>query len=131
MRHTEHAGPDGTHYVQMWVRPAAPGGEPAYDTVEVGPGLAALSPLRQPAATLHAGWRCRPAGRPPCHRRRTGTSSSGPARSVAEQPLDTGAVWLGPGDAARLTGGGPGCELRSPAGAEVIAWEMRAGLSVG
>ena len=80
VRHAEHAGPEGAHYVQMWVRPAAPGGEPAYDTVAVGPGLAALSPLRQPAATLHAG-RCRPAGRPPCRRRRTCTSSSGLARS--------------------------------------------------
>ena len=37
---------------------------------------------------------------------------------------------LAAGDAARLTGTGP-VELRTPSGAEVIAWEMRAGLSVG
>ena len=130
VRHAEHAGPDGAHYVQMWVRPAAPGGEPAYDTVAVGPGLAALSPLRQPAATLHAG--AVPAGGsatlPPAPYRHVLVGAG--TLEVAVPPLDTGAVWLGPGDAARLTGGGP-VELRSPAGAEVIAWEMRAGLSVG
>jgi redox-sensitive bicupin YhaK (pirin superfamily) len=135
VRHAEHAGPDGAHYVQMWLRPASPGGEPAYDTVAVGPGLTELTPLRQPAATLHAGRL--PAGGsatlPAAAYRHVlvvaGTVELGSAAGAA----DAGAasvVRLEPGDAARLTGGGP-VELRSPAGADVVAWGMRAGLSVG
>jgi hypothetical protein len=130
VRHSEHAGPAGAHYVQMWLQPAAPGGEPAYDTVSVGtdPGLVEVAPLRQPAATLRAG-RLPPGG-----------SATLPAAAylhvlvVAGDVSVTGAgpggwtLWAG--DAARLTGSGP-VELRAESGAEVIAWGMRAGLSVG
>ena len=165
VRHAEHAGPGGAHYVQMWLRPASPGGEPAYDTVAVGPGLTELTPLRQPAATLHAGRL--PAGGsatlPAAAYRHVlvlaGTVELGvpateppPAEPVPGGPLGaapplaepartgppsarsaagvTSVVRLEPGDAARLTGGGP-VELRSPAGADVVAWGMRTGLSVG
>ncbi|MFL6130519.1 MAG: pirin family protein [Mycobacteriales bacterium] len=125
VRHAEQAGPDGAHYVQMWLRPAAPGGPPAYDTVTVGTGtgLAELTPLRQPAATLHAG-RLPPGG----------TATLPPVQYahvlVGAGTLELAGHRLGPGDAARLTCAGR-VELRAPAGAELIAWEMRAGLSVG
>jgi quercetin 2,3-dioxygenase len=127
VRHAEHAGPDGAHYVQMWLRPAAPGGEPAYDTVEVGPGLTELPPLRQPAATLRA-------GRLPA----AGTATLPPVAylhvlvvaGTVELRAAAPGLSLAPGDAARLTAAGP-VELRAPAGAEVVAWGMRAGLSVG
>lgn len=125
VRHAEHAGPAGAHYVQMWLRPAAPGGEPAYDTVPVGTGdgLVELAPLRQPAATLHAG-RLPPGG-----------SATLPAAAHLHVLVGAGAVELagralGPGDAARLSGAGP-VELRTAAGAEVIAVQMRVGLSFG
>ena len=121
VRHAEHAGPEGAHYVQMWLRPAVFGEEPAYDTVAVGPGLVTVSPLRQPAATLHAG-QLRGSTVLPAAAYRHVLVVSGTV-TVAEQQL-------GPGDAARLTGGGP-VELRSRAGAELVAWGMRAGLSVG
>jgi hypothetical protein len=123
VRHSEHAGPAGAHYVQMWLQPAVFGAPPSYDTLVVGPGLVSLSPLRQPAATLHAG-QLAPGG-----------SVTLPAAPYHHVLVVTGTVTLagqelGAGDAARLTGGGP-VELRSASGAELIAWGMRAGLSVG
>jgi len=60
IRHTERAGGDGpAHYVQVWVRPGHPGGDPTYDTLDVSSALetgtvVTLTPLRQPDATLHA-----------------------------------------------------------------------------
>lgn len=121
VRHAEHAGPEGAHYVQMWLRPAVVGSPPLYDTLPVGPGLATVTPLRQPAATLHAGLVVGSVILPPAAYHHvlvvTGTVV------LAEQEL-------GAGDAARVTGGDP-VELRSADGAEVVAWGMRAGLSVG
>src|SRR6185312_13496402 len=55
VRHSEYAGEEPAHYVQMWVRPAEFGGPPRYDTVAVGPGLTEVRPLRQPDAVLVAG----------------------------------------------------------------------------
>jgi redox-sensitive bicupin YhaK (pirin superfamily) len=125
VRHAERAGPAGAHYVQMWLRPATPGGDPAYDTVPVGTGdgLVEVAPLRQPAATLHAG------------RLAVGTSATLPPAAYRHVLVGAGTVELAghllrPGDAARLTGTGP-VELRTPTGAEVIAWGMRTGLQVG
>jgi quercetin 2,3-dioxygenase len=143
VRHAERAGAAGAHYVQMWLRPAVPGGEPAYDTVSVGtgPGLAEVVPLRQPAATLHAG-RLPPGGSATL----PGAEylhvlvvagavelTAGPAgrpEAGAASKAELAGQSLGTGDAARLTGAGP-VRLRTRAGAEVIAWEMRAGLSFG
>ena len=153
VRHAERAGPDGAHYVQMWLRPAYPGGPPAYDTVAAGPGLTELTALRQPAATLHAG-RLAPgtaATLPPAPYVHVlvvagtveltvgppdGPSAPAPSgRSAAAGPADrgpaaAGRLLLAAGDAARLTGAGR-VELRSAGGAEIVAWGMRAGLSVG
>jgi redox-sensitive bicupin YhaK (pirin superfamily) len=144
VRHAEHAGPAGAHYVQMWLRPAEPGGPPAYDTVAVGAGLAELTPLRQPAATLHAGrlpaggaaalpaaayWHVLVVAGTVELLARAAVGGAGADPGPAE-PSAGGAPVLGPGDAARLAGAGP-VRLHTPAGAEVIAWEMRVGLSGG
>jgi quercetin 2,3-dioxygenase len=124
VRHSEYAGEEPAHYVQMWVRPAEFGGPPRYDTVEVGPGLAEIRPLRQPAAVLVAGRL--PAG---------GTATLDPSAYLhvlvvaGTVRLDSGAVELGPGDAARLTDTGR-TVISAGAGAELLAWRMRSGLSV-
>lgn len=151
VRHSEYAGDEPAHYVQMWVRPAEFGGPPRYDTVGVGPGLAEIHPLRQPDAVLVGGRL--PAG---------GTATLAPAAYLhllvvaGDLVLDLGAVpaagsdepgssaasggaapggtgqpvGLRPGDAVRLTDAGP-VGLRTVHGAELLAWRMRAGLSVG
>ena len=120
VRHAEHAGPDGAHYVQMWLRPAVFGVDPLYDTLAVG-AFASLTPLRQPAATLHAG--------------SVRGSTTLPAAPYHHILVVAGTVRLddhelGAGDAARVVEGGEP-ELRSDGGAEVVAWGMRADLSVG
>jgi redox-sensitive bicupin YhaK (pirin superfamily) len=122
--HAERAvGPEPAHYVQMWLRPDPPGGEPAYDVVEVPARPVRVRPLRQPAATLHAG------------RLPAGGTLTVPAAPYVHVLVATGAVTLGatvlgPGDAARLTGE-PATELTAREATEVLVWEMRAGLSVG
>ena len=109
------------------------------------PGLAELSPLRQPAATLHAG------------RLPAGGSAALPAARTWHVLVVAGTVellvgprWAAPdrtpgrrsGPLGRRTGAGPrgrraarrgrpGRAAQTAAGADVIAWGMRAGLSVG
>jgi redox-sensitive bicupin YhaK (pirin superfamily) len=123
VRHSEYAVGGPAHYVQMWVRPATSGEPPAYDTVPVGPGLADVTPLRQPDATLTAGRL--PAG---------GTATLGPAAYlhvlVVAGAATVGEAELGPGDALRLTGSGP-VTVRTDTGTELLGWRMRSGLSVG
>lgn len=120
VRHAEHAVGGPAHYVQSWVRPAESGGAPAYDTVPVGPGLAAVRPLRQPDATLHAGRL--PAG---------AAVTLGPVAYlhvlVVAGACVVDGTELGPGDAARLTG--RAVEVGTDAGVELVAWAMRAGLA--
>ena len=133
VRHSEYAGEEPAHYVQMWVRPAEFGGPPRYDTVAVGPGLTDVRPLRQPDAVLVAGRL--PAG---------GTAILAPTAYLhllvvagtllldppASRRPGPGVVALGPGDAVRLTDPGP-VAVRTDHGAELLAWRMRSGLSVG
>ena len=125
VRHSEYAGEEPAHYVQMWIRPAEFGGPPRYDTVEVGPGLAEIRPLRQPDAVLVAGRL--PTG---------GTATLDPAAYLhvlvvaGTLHVDAGAVELGAGDAVRLTDAGR-TVISAGAGAELLAWRMRSGLSVG
>ena len=109
--------------MQMWVRPAEFGGPPRYDTVPVGPGLAEVRPLRQPDAVLVAGRL--PAG---------STATLAPAAYlhvlvVAGTATADGEV-LGPGDALRLADAGS-VAVATRDGAELLAWRMRSGLSVG
>lgn len=167
VRHSEYAGEEPAHYVQMWVRPAEFGGPPRYDTVAVGPGLTEVRPLRQPDAVLVAGRL--PAGGtailapttylhllvvagtllldPPASgpagaaddRGSASAGRAGPAPTPAHRAGATGevagragpgVVALGPGDAVRLTDPGPAA-VRTDHGAELLAWRMRSGLSVG
>jgi quercetin 2,3-dioxygenase len=119
VRHSEHAVGGPAHYVQMWVRPAVFDAPPAYDTVPVGPGLTAVTPLRQPAAVLHAG-----------HLRGAVTLPAAPYVHVlvlSGVVLTEGAS-LGAGDAARSSGP---VILDAPAGADVLAWVMSVGLAPG
>jgi redox-sensitive bicupin YhaK (pirin superfamily) len=130
VRHSEYAGDEPAHYVQMWLRPATFGEPPAYDTVAVGtgPGLAEVTPLRQPDAVLVAGRLA--AGE---------TATLAPAAYLHLLVVDgtvriggdhLGAFVLRPGDAARWTDTRP-IEIRTDTGAELLAWRMRSGLSVG
>jgi quercetin 2,3-dioxygenase len=128
VRHSEYAGDGPAHYVQMWLRPATFDEPPAYDTVAVGPGLAEITPLRQPDAVLVAGRL--PAG---------GRVTLAPAAYLHLLVVDgsvriggdhLGAVVLHPGDAARWTDTRP-IEVRSDTGGELLGWRMRSGLPVG
>jgi redox-sensitive bicupin YhaK (pirin superfamily) len=128
VRHSEYAGAEPAHYVQMWVRPATFGQPPAYDTVEVGPGLTEITPLRQPDAVLLA-------GRLPA----ATTATLAPAAYLHLLVVGgtvriggdlLGAFVLRPGDAARWTDTHP-IEVRSDTGAELLAWRMRSGFPVG
>ncbi len=123
VRHSEHAVGGPAHYVQMWIRPATFGQAPAYDTVPVGPGLTEVSPLRQPDATLVAGRL--PAGR---------AVTLGPAAYlhllVVDGTVLVDGTALGPGDALRRADAGP-TGVVAGTGAELLAWRMRSGLSVG
>jgi redox-sensitive bicupin YhaK (pirin superfamily) len=165
VRHSERAGDEPAHYVQMWLRPAEFGGPPRYDTVPVGPGLTEVGPLRQPDATLVAGRLAAGAeaildpapylhllvvagtaqlsGPGPAGAGRAGPAGAGRAGPAAEErPGPAGAeravlagaeregVELGPGDAVRLTGTGR-LRIATGDGAELLAWRMRSGLSVG
>jgi redox-sensitive bicupin YhaK (pirin superfamily) len=135
VRHAERAAGGGpAHYVQMWLRPERPGGEPAYDLFDVSSALAAgrivtVVPLRQPDATLHAA------------RLPTGTAAVLPAARylhllvaggavTLDIPAGPGVAALGTGDAVRLGGTGP-VTVAVTTDAELLAWEMRAGLPVG
>jgi redox-sensitive bicupin YhaK (pirin superfamily) len=123
VRHSEYAGTEPAHYVQMWVRPAAFGGPPRYDTVAVGPGLAEVRPLRQPDAVLVAGRLPQGAGAALAPSPYLHVLVVAGTATVAGAPL-------GPGDALRLADAGR-VAVTSTEGAELLAWRMRTGLSVG
>ncbi|QKW06302.1 pirin family protein [Streptomyces sp. NA04227] len=121
VRHVERN--DGTEplvFVQMWLAPLRPGGEPGYRIVR---GIADSTPYALPAAgaMLHT-------------RRLTAGARSavpdadfvylhvvrGRVRLGGEEPVE-----LGPGDAARITGA-RGVEVAAAEAAEVLLWEMAA-----
>jgi quercetin 2,3-dioxygenase len=120
VRHSEHAVGGPAHYVQMWVRPAEFGGPPRYDTVPVG-SFGTVTPLRQPSASLEAGLV-------------EGRVVLGPAAYlhllVVSGTVAVLGSSLGPGDALRVRDAGE-TVLDAPAGATVLAWRMRTGLSIG
>ena len=89
----------------------------------VGPGLAEIRPLRQPDAVLVAGRL--PAG---------GTATLAPTAYlhvlVVAGTATVDGQPLGPGDALRLAEAGS-VAVDTRDGAELLAWRMRTGLSVG
>ncbi|MFD5428385.1 pirin family protein [Streptomyces sp. NPDC127084] len=116
VRHVERNDSDAPlTFVQMWLSPLEPGGEPSYEVVR---GIADATPyaLPQSGAMLHV--------------RRLGADERAavPDASLAYVHVVRGVVRLagdelGPGDAARITDG-MGLELVAAAPAEVLVWEL-------
>jgi redox-sensitive bicupin YhaK (pirin superfamily) len=116
VRHVErNDGPAPLTFVQMWLVPLAPGGEPSYEVVR---DLADPTPYALPeaGATLHVR-RLAPGGRTPV-----------PAAPYVYVHVVRGEVTLdgetlAPGDAARLTDG-EGTAATAVTEAELLLWEM-------
>lgn len=103
-------------FVQMWLAPRDPGGEPSYEVVR---GIADATPYALPAAgaLLHV-------RRPGAGERTAVPDAPLVYAHVVRGRLGLGEHALGPGDAARITGA-DGLELVAGAGpAEVLLWEL-------
>ncbi|WSQ67364.1 pirin family protein [Streptomyces sp. NBC_01216] len=104
-------------FVQMWLAPLEPGGDPSYEIV---PGIADSTPYALPGAAsmLHV------------RRLAAGERTAVPDADRVYAHVVRGTVRLdgeelAPGDAARVTGAG-NLALLATADAEVLLWEMRA-----
>ncbi|MFF9589329.1 pirin family protein [Streptomyces sp. NPDC014646] len=121
VRHVErNDGPGPLTFIQMWLTPLEPGGDPAYVSV---PELAADTPYALPAAgaVLHV--------RRPAPGERTPVPDAPRVYvHVVAGTVRIGGETLRPGDAARITGeAGPELAATGPAGegpAEVLIWEL-------
>ncbi|GAA2476640.1 pirin family protein [Streptomyces gobitricini] len=117
VRHEERNDGDAPLvFVQMWLAPKEPGGDPAYEVVR---GLADATPYALPAAG--ATFRVRRPGAP-------GERVAVPDAAfvyvhVVRGSARLGDDTLGPGDAVRITGA-KGLELVALGPAEVLVWEM-------
>ncbi|MEU0601633.1 pirin family protein [Streptomyces sp. NPDC006393] len=117
VRHVERN--DGTvplTFVQMWLAPLEPGGDPFYEIVH---GIADSTPYAVPeaAAMLHV------------RRLAAGERTAVPEAAYAYVHVVRGEVLLagerlGPGDAARITDAGGELEAVDVTGAELLMWEM-------
>jgi quercetin 2,3-dioxygenase len=116
VRHVErNDGPEPLVFVQMWLAPVRPGGDPAYEIVR---GIADSTPYAVPeaAALLHVR-RLVPGER---------TAVPGAAHlyaHVVRGEVRLGPAELGPGDAVRITGGEE-TEAVALTEAELLLWEM-------
>ena len=120
IRHVERNG--GTAplaFLQMWLMPAAPGGDPSYEVVR---GIADGTPLavERAASVLHV------------RRLRAGERTALPDAPWVYVHVVRGAVRVGgespaaePGDAVRIAGC-EGLDLTAEGAAEVLVWEMQA-----
>jgi redox-sensitive bicupin YhaK (pirin superfamily) len=116
VRHTErNEGARLLVFVQMWLAPLEPGGEPAYEIVR---GIADSTPyaLPQAGAMLHV------------RRLKQGERAAVPDTRYAYVHVVRGGVLLdgeelGPGDSARVTDA-EGLELVADEAAEVLIWEL-------
>ncbi|MFG3345188.1 pirin family protein [Streptomyces sp. NPDC048018] len=117
VRHVErNDGPDPLVFVQMWLAPLTPGGEPAYEIVR---GIADATPYALPAAgaLLHV------------RRLEAGELSAVPDADLLYVHVVRGTVRLAgeelaAGDAARVTGE-KDLALLATGDAELLLWEMR------
>jgi quercetin 2,3-dioxygenase len=130
------------HFVQMWVQPDEAGIRPGYEQLEIGDellrgglvpvasGLArhdrqAAIRIAQRHAALHAA------------RLAPGAGAVLPEAPYVHLFVPVGTVTLegagavGTGDAVRITGSGGQRVTGGPDGAEVLVWEMHAGLGRG
>ncbi|MFB7131225.1 pirin family protein [Streptomyces sp. NPDC056237] len=118
VRHVERNDGDGPlTFLQMWLAPLEPGGEPKYTII---PGIADSTPYALPAAgaMLHV--------RRPAAGERTAVPDAARAYvHVVAGRVGIGDEELGPGDAARITGE-QGLELVAADAAEVLIWELSA-----
>lgn len=118
VRHVERNDGDvPLTFVQMWLAPREPGGDPSYDLV---PGIADSTPYAVPAAgaMLHV------------RRLDPGERTAVPDAAYVYAHVVRGEVRLageelGPGDAARITGA-EGLEAVAVTPAELLLWEMTA-----
>ncbi|CAL9434131.1 pirin family protein [Streptomyces sp. enrichment culture] len=118
VRHVERNDGDvPLTFVQMWLAPRDPGGDPAYETVR---GIADSTPYAVPeaGAMLHV------------RRLAAGERTAVPDAPyvyvhVVRGEVRLGGEALGPGDAARITDARD-LELSAHAAAEVLLWEMAA-----
>ncbi|MEV5489971.1 pirin family protein [Streptomyces bobili] len=119
VRHVERNDGSGPlTFVQMWLAPLEPGGEPAYDLVR---GIADPTPYAVPeaGAMLHV------------RRLAAGERTAVPDGAYVHVHVVRGEVRLGdgelgPGDAARITDARDLELLAGAGGAEVLVWEMAA-----
>ncbi|MEU6367107.1 pirin family protein [Streptomyces sp. NPDC046931] len=103
-------------FVQMWLAPREPGGDPVYEVVR---GIADSTPYAVPeaGAMLHV------------RRLAAGERTAVPDAAYAYVHVVRGAVRLGgqelgPGDSARITGAKHLEAVGASAGAELLVWEM-------
>lgn len=121
VRHVErNDGQAPLVFVQMWLSPLTPGGDPSYDLVH---GIADSTPYAVPAAgaLLHV--------RRLAAAERTAVPDAPFAYvHVVRGEVHLGDEYLAPGDAARITGG-EGLEAVASQGgaAELLVWEMAGG----
>ncbi|MEU8031074.1 pirin family protein [Streptomyces sp. NPDC049099] len=116
VRHVERNDGDAPlTFIQMWLAPLEPGGEPSYTVV---PGLADSTPYALPAAgaLLHV------------RRLEPGERTAVPDAAYVYVHVVRGDVRLagerlGPGDAARITGA-RGMEAVGATRAELLVWEL-------
>ncbi|WP_189882922.1 pirin family protein [Streptomyces xantholiticus] len=118
VRHVERNDADvPLVFVQMWLAPLEPGGEPSYEIVR---GIADATPYALPeaGAMLHV--------RRPAEGERTAVPDGAFVYvHVVRGRIRLGEVELGPGDAARITDA-EGLEMAAVDTAEVLLWEMAA-----
>ncbi|MFJ9677048.1 pirin family protein [Streptomyces sp. NPDC101194] len=118
VRHVERNDGDGPlTFLQMWLAPLEPGGEPAYTIV---PGIADSTPYALPASGAMLNVR-----RPAAGERAAVPDAARVYVHVVAGRVRIGDEELGPGDAARITGE-EGLELVAAEAAEVLIWEMSA-----
>ncbi|QSS90551.1 pirin family protein [Streptomyces sp. M54] len=117
VRHVERNDGEGPlAFLQMWLAPLEPGGEPSYTVV---PGIADSTPYALPGAgaMLHVR---RPAG---------GERTAVPDAArlyvhVVRGRVALGGEELGPGDAARITGARGLAAVAVDGPAELLVWEL-------
>ncbi|MFF8676230.1 pirin family protein [Streptomyces sp. NPDC015242] len=116
VRHVErNDGPEPLTFLQMWLAPLHPGGDPSYEVVR---GIADSTPYAVPeaGAMLHV------------RRLQAGERTAVPDAAYAYVHVVRGRVRLageelGAGDAARITGA-EGLEADAVTRAELLVWEM-------